>query len=157
MSLIPWSHVPRRGGIHPIAIGSTLRRLVAKVGCRSVVGQMKDYLSPLQLGFGTKLGAEAAIHSARKYLREIPANSVLVKLDFKNAFNSIRRDVALRACLVHIPELYPLVYSCYSSCTHLFYAWRAYSPISGRCVAGRPFGSFTLLSCGATSGGKATI
>ena len=109
------------GGIRPIAIGSTLRRLVAKVGCMSAISQVKDYLSPRQLGFGTKLGAEAAIHSARIFLNEIPSNYVLVKLDFQNAFNSIRRDKVLEATLEHMPDLYPLVHCCYSSCTHLFY------------------------------------
>jgi hypothetical protein len=39
------------GGVRPIAIGSTFHHLVAKVGCRSVVDRMKEYLSPLQLGF----------------------------------------------------------------------------------------------------------
>ena len=46
---------------------------------------------------------------------------MLVKFDFKNAFNSIRRDVVLNACLELIPELYPLVFSCYASPSHLFY------------------------------------
>lgn len=48
-------------------------------------------------------------------------DQVMVKLDFQNAFNSIRRDKVLEACLMHIPELYPLVYCCYSSHSHLFY------------------------------------
>ena len=33
---------------------------------------MKEYLAPLQLGFGTKLGAEAAIHSVRTFSHHIP-------------------------------------------------------------------------------------
>ena len=109
------------GGLRPIAIGSTLRRLVAKVGCRSVASHVQAYLAPKQLGFGTKLGAEAAIHCARSFLRTITMDQVMVKLDFQNAFNSIRRDKVLEACLMHIPELYPLVYCCYSSHSHLFY------------------------------------
>ena len=82
---------------------------------------MKDYLSPRQLGFGTKLVAEAAIDSVRTFLNEIPSDYVLVKLDFQNAFNSIRRDKVLEDTLQHMPELYPLVHCCYSSRTHLFY------------------------------------
>ena len=53
------------GGIRPIAIGYTMCRLVAKVGC---ISRVKDYLSPRQLGFSTKLGVEAAIHRARIYI-----------------------------------------------------------------------------------------
>ena len=58
------------GGICPIAIGSTLQHLVAKVGCSKVASRMEEYLSPLRLGFGTQFGAKAAIHSARAYFRD---------------------------------------------------------------------------------------
>ena len=64
-------------------------------------------LSAVQLGFGTPLGAEAAAHAVWLY-------SVLVKLDFKNAFNSIRRDKMLEAVKQHIPELFPFINSCHS-------------------------------------------
>ncbi|KAL0860219.1 hypothetical protein ABMA27_010526 [Loxostege sticticalis] len=52
------------GGIRPIAVGSVFRRLTAKLCCRSVKEAMSSYLQPNQLGFGTALGCEAAIHSA---------------------------------------------------------------------------------------------
>lgn len=32
------------GGVRPIAIGSTFRRLVAKVGCRGVSDRVKEYI-----------------------------------------------------------------------------------------------------------------
>ena len=32
-------------------------------------------------------------------------------LDFKNAFNSIRRDKVLEAARLHIPEIFPFVYN----------------------------------------------
>ena len=86
----------RDGGIRPIAIGCTLRRLVAKVASRRVVSQMETILSPLQLGYATPLGAEAAIHSARQYLMDLPADYDMVKLNFRNAFNSVRRDKVWR-------------------------------------------------------------
>ena len=109
------------GGIRPIAIGGTLRRLVAKVASRCVSAQMVDVLAPLQLGYASSKGAEAAVHSARMYLRDLPANYAMVKLDFRNAFNSVRRDRVLEAALEHIPELYPFVYCCYSTSSHLFF------------------------------------
>ena len=49
-------------------------------------------LSPRQLGYGVRNGAEAAVHAARLYLQKADPSSVVVKLDFSNAFNSIRRD-----------------------------------------------------------------
>ena len=44
---------------------------------------MQAVLSPLQLGYATPLGAEAAIHSARLYLRDLAAEYDMVNLDFK--------------------------------------------------------------------------
>ena len=41
------------GGVRPIAVGCTLQCFVAKVASRSVMERMGQYLSPLQLGYGT--------------------------------------------------------------------------------------------------------
>ena len=91
------------GGIPPIAIGCTLRRPVAKAASRSVSPCMEEVLAPLQLGYATSKGAEAAVHNARMYPRDLPANYAMVKPDFRNAFNSVRRDGVLEATLEHIP------------------------------------------------------
>ena len=66
------------------------------------------------------MGAEAAAHAARPYLHHLPLNYTLVKLDFKYAFNTIRRDKMLEATSESIPELFLYVFSCYSSPTILF-------------------------------------
>lgn len=108
------------GGIRPIAVGSTLRRLVAKTASMAVMEEMGNLLAPLQLGYGTPLGGEAAAHASRKYLHNLPSDHVLLKLDFKNAFNSIRRDKMLEAVMAHVPQIYPFVFSCYSSPSTLF-------------------------------------
>ena len=46
-----------------------------------------------QLGYGVRGGAEAAVHAARKFLQNLEDGHALVKLDFTNAFNSIRRKM----------------------------------------------------------------
>src|SRR4029077_1049838 len=79
------------GGLRPIAVGLTFRRLVAKVACRFGSDHCVNYLKPRQLGVGVKGGTEALAHGARRYLDNLPNNHVFVKLDFTNAFNSIRR------------------------------------------------------------------
>ena len=56
------------GGVRPIAVGCTLRRLVGKIASTAVIDRMGTFLSPLQLGYGTPLGAETAVHSAWLYL-----------------------------------------------------------------------------------------
>ena len=86
------------GGVRPIAVGVTLRRLAGKVTCRSVSADCVELLKPRQFGVGVKGGAEALVHGARRYLDNLPTNHMFVKLDFSNAFNSIRRD-AMREAL----------------------------------------------------------
>ena len=109
------------GGIRPIAVSCTLRRLVAKVAGIKVKKELTSLLVPQQLGFGTKGGAEAAVHAARMYAGDIDEHHYIVKLDFKNAFNSLRRDKMLLAVRNLAPALYRFVHSSYSSPSSLFW------------------------------------
>ena len=97
------------GGIRPIAIGLTLRRLAAKIGSFRVVQSVGSALAPLQLGCGVPSGCEAAARAARQYLDSMPSTHVMLKVDFRNAFNSVRRDKILEAVKSSIPELFPFV------------------------------------------------
>ena len=81
---------------------------------------MAALLAPRQLGFGIPLGAEAAVHAASLYLRHMSERHLLLKLDFKNAFNSLRRDTMLLAVKDRAPELYPLIHSAYGTPLSLF-------------------------------------
>ena len=54
----------KSGGVRPIAVGCTLRRLVAKVACNLVAADMANLLAPRQLGYGVCGGSEAAVHAA---------------------------------------------------------------------------------------------
>ena len=91
-------------------MGCTFRRLAAKCASMTVMERTGALLSPVQLGYGTPLGAEAAAHSARRYLADLHPDHVILKLDFKNAFNSIRRDKMLEVAKLHTPELFPFIY-----------------------------------------------
>ena len=62
------------GGISPIAVGQTLRRLVAKCISSRVTYSIGSELAPLQLGCGVPLGCEAAAHATRLYLQSMPSN-----------------------------------------------------------------------------------
>jgi hypothetical protein len=56
----------------------------------------------------TKLGCEAAIHTTRTFVNnDQNRGKVLLKLDFKNAFNSVERDCILKEVQCHTPLLYP--------------------------------------------------
>lgn len=108
------------GCVRPIAVGLTLRRLIAKCLSRDLVESMGDLLCPLQLGFGTPGGSEAAVHAARLYLHFAP-DKLMVKLDFKNAFNSLRRDKMLAAVLDLAPGILSFIVSAYEKPSLLFY------------------------------------
>jgi hypothetical protein len=95
----------KNGGIRPIAVGYTWRRLAAKICCSYVSEKAAVILTPRQLGFGTRCGAEAAAHAAGRYVRNLTEDKILFKIDFTNAFNTVRRDCMLEAVAEHFPEL----------------------------------------------------
>ena len=113
------------GRIAPNCCGgaATCAGLVAKIADQLVVGDMAELLSPRQLGYGVRGGAEAAeeaaVHATRKCLHNLPSEHALLKLDFKNALNSIRRDKVLEAVRDLAPDIYPLVHASYSTTSSL--------------------------------------
>ena len=62
----------------------------------------------------------APVHVARAYLTQLHPGNLMLKLDFQNAFNSIRKDVNLKEVLVKAPKVYPLAYSAYRFPPFLF-------------------------------------
>jgi len=101
----------KNGGICPIVVGYVWRRLAAKVACSYLKEAGAELLAPRQLGFGIKGGAEAAVRAARRYIDKMEDCKVFVKLDFKNAFNTLRRDSILEAVSKYFPELLPFASS----------------------------------------------
>ena len=111
----------KSGGIRPIVIGFTLRRLASKVANSYGLARLSNSFSPRQLGVGIAGGCEAAIHATRRYLMSMEEEKVLVKIDFENAFNSLHRGDMLQAAQHNLPELYPYIYASYAASSCLFY------------------------------------
>ena len=109
----------KEGGIRPIAVGLTLRRLISKVANTWATSVCSSTLLPHQLGVGAKGGAEAIAHAARQMLSSMKSNMVFVKLDFVNAFNTLRRDSMMEAVIAHIPQLAHYINSSYGSSSTL--------------------------------------
>jgi hypothetical protein len=103
----------KSGGIRPIAIGYTWRRLAAKCANRHAITTLGSSLVPLQLGVGASGGCEAAVHATQRFLSTMPDDQILVKLDFSNAFNSIRRDAVLAAIANTLPDIYKFCHLAY--------------------------------------------
>ena len=134
----------KSGGVRPIAVGCTLRRLVAKIAGKRVTDEMAEMLVPRQLGYGVRGGAEAAVHAARRFLRGMDPSQAVVKLDFQNAFNSVRRDHMLSAVQSLCPALYPFVHSTYAAPSNLVWGDRTITSAEG-VQQGDPLGP--LLFC----------
>ncbi len=110
------------GGVRPIAVGNTLRRLMAKNCVYSVKSELMDHFAPNQLGFALPHGAEAAVHATRRFCDDsLNMPECLVKLDFQNAFNSVRRDYMLEEAQKVIPAIYPFVLQAYNNDADLLY------------------------------------
>ena len=112
------------GSARPIAIGSFLRRLVAKICCSKIKHLLGGKFRPTQFGFGSPGGCEAVNHSARIYVshqQQDKVEKVLLKIDFKNAFNMIRRDLMLQSVADNTPELFPFLSQCYKSPSFLMF------------------------------------
>ena len=62
--------VKQGGGLRPIAIGETIRRLVSKCCCEATTEDAKVIFGPLQVGVATQGGAEASVHAVRKLAQE---------------------------------------------------------------------------------------
>ena len=105
------------GGVRPIAIGEVLRRLTGKCLMHLVQADARAHLWPAQAGVAVKAGAEAAVHTLRSWMgRNAGATDrIVVKLDFRNAFNTVSRETVLKQARDHFPALARWVTWCYGS------------------------------------------
>lgn len=105
------------GGLRPIAVGNAFRRLSSKLASQNLAAALGSHLRPTQLGCGTPGGCEAAVHAARKYITAsstLAEKRVLLKIDFKNAFNTLRRDHFLSEAKEFSPEIYNYLWQSYA-------------------------------------------
>lgn len=110
------------GGVRPIAIGNAFRRLTSKLASASVRSEMASKFAPRQVGFGIKGGCEAAAHATRTFIKKNSHKRVvIVKIDFRNAFNEVDRDIFLNEMKLHCPAIFPYLWQCYSAPSLLFY------------------------------------
>ncbi|XP_047998133.1 uncharacterized protein LOC125235580 [Leguminivora glycinivorella] len=93
---------------------------------------------PLQLGFGSKGGCEAAVHAARAFAGNDDCE-VLLKVDVKNAFNSLDRGVLLKQVQEATPMIYKYLWQCYHQPSHLVFKSHRLSSAVG-CQQGDPLG-----------------
>ena len=75
------AHIRENGGICPIAVGCTIRRLASTCACLHVIHNIPGILPPLPVGIWIPGGVEAAVYTTRMYLHNLPSNKTLYKVD----------------------------------------------------------------------------
>ena len=134
----------KAGGIRPIAVGYTWRRIAAKCANAYDITKLADYFAPIQLGVGVSGSCEATVHATRRFVQTMPNDYVIAKLDFTNAFNSLHRDSMLDAVYQNIPETYKFCHLAYGKASFLRYgSWTVMSEEGTQ--QGNPLGP--LLFC----------
>ena len=84
------------GGLRPISVGNTFRRVSAKRSGYHVFESRQARYAKRQVGVGTKKGAELASHVFRCLIESPhPKENVIWKVDFEKRFNSINRQFML--------------------------------------------------------------
>ena len=78
---------------------------------RHIMETMGALVALRQLGYGTSQGAEAAVHAAHLFLDNLQPSEVILKLNFKSAFDTIYHDRMMNAIRSLIHELTPFVHS----------------------------------------------
>ncbi|XP_065315298.1 uncharacterized protein LOC135924175 [Gordionus sp. m RMFG-2023] len=107
--------------LRPIAIGTLFRRLVSKLISARINEKVSTILTSTQLGVDVKGGCESAAHITRIFLQNNPQNKHLIKIDFYNAYNTIKRSVFLKSFINSFPCYSSYILSCYANPSILQY------------------------------------
>ena len=85
-----------------------------KIVCRIYQQKFTEFLAPTQLGVGVKSGAECLIHEVDLVYRahQPDQDFVILKIDYRNAFNLVDRQVFLDPIHDNFPELYNYLSLC---------------------------------------------
>ena len=81
--------------VRPIAMGEAFYKLAGHYGLYLVNSKLVPLLEPIQLAHSPG-GPERAVHLLQSRLELGSPNSILLKVDFTNAFNTLHRSVILR-------------------------------------------------------------
>lgn len=95
------------GGIRPIAVGDLIYRLIAKAALE--IAFDPEMLAPYQLGVRSPGGVEPIVHMLNNVADGTSTKfRNVLSLDFKNAFNTIKRRTLSASLLKHAPDFWKL-------------------------------------------------
>ena len=74
------------------------------------------------MGVGVEKGAEICVHAIRSFVCDPSTEDlILFKVDFRNAFNTARRDKILEAVKINSPQDYAYVWQAYGKPSNLYF------------------------------------
>ena len=123
-------------GTRPIAAGETLRRLTARFLMRqpAVVTDLKA-LQPFQCGVGMPNACPLLAMSLQQLVGDLHGSGqedwAVLQLDFRNAFNTVRRTAVLDGVMRRCPPAACWLASCYSTPSPLYCGQQVIPSASG--------------------------
>ncbi|KAL0226313.1 hypothetical protein P9112_013637 [Eukaryota sp. TZLM1-RC] len=107
-------------GIRPIAVGESLSRLLASIVFDRVKDKASTFLNPHQFGIKTIDGASVAAIASDTFFNA-EENNFIFNLDFKNAFNSVKREAIFEVIKSDFPERSSFFYHFYGKESDLIF------------------------------------
>jgi hypothetical protein len=124
--------IPTALCLRPIAVGETIRRMLGNLHCRALSGDIRNLLSNFhQFGVAVPAAADAISSAARRFALSMPSSYAIVKLDFRNAYNCVFRQVFVDRVTQHFPVLLPYVRLAYGNPSRLQFNTTALSSSRG--------------------------
>ena len=109
----------KNSGVHPIGIGDTARRIIAKAILTITRQDIQEAVGSLQLCTGQISGIEASVHAVRTYFHREETEAIFL-VDARNAFNSLNRLTALHNIQRHCLSLATVLINTYRAPTELY-------------------------------------
>ena len=139
---------PGGGSYRPLGAGVVWRRVAAGFMASCRARSFGERLAPLQLGVGVPRGPEVFAAAIRLALEAHP-DWVVVKVDFRNAFNEVSRLAFLTFVAAHFPELLLFLLAAYAAPAYITAlgpdGWVRFLSRCG-CTQGCPLGPLCFAS-----------
>ena len=96
----------KKTGIRPIAVGEVIRRLVAMCIAKEVAIEAIELFGAKQLGVNVRGGAESIVRATKITFErmKIVKSGGILQIDFRNAFNSVKRSHLLGSTKALMPS-----------------------------------------------------
>ena len=113
----------KKNAIRPIAVGEALRHLLAKCISKELAIEAAELFGAKQLGVAVRGGAESIVQAIKITFekKRIVKSGGILQIDFRNAFNSVKRSHLLGSTKLLMPSIMSFASFRYSKHSDLFF------------------------------------